>query len=120
MNISKSTLFTAYNKARVCGLDRKRVNRALGYIQAGRVALLENGTAIVSGSETYYVTKDGCDCPDHKYRGSDCKHMVARWLLLKIEVLNGPEPTPEPPAPPAPPMEQETTLEADIAELWGA
>jgi uncharacterized Zn finger protein len=117
MSIDKSTLFSVFNKARAgsAGLDRGRVNRALGYVQAGRVALLDDGTAIVSGNAepVYYVSAAGCDCPDHLWRAARCKHQIARWLLIRLqEAQPAPVAVPEPvPA---------VTLEDDIALLWGA
>ncbi len=116
--VNKSTLFTVFNRARAraAGLDRKRVNRALGYIQAGRVALLDDGTAIVSGNAepVYYVSAAGCDCPDHLWRAARCKHMISRWLMLRIaEVQPAPVAVPEP-------VPAADELEDTIALLWGA
>lgn len=86
MNISKRSLFRAYNQIRhtVCP---QRAARALGYIQARRVTLNADGSATVAGADErpYTVTRDGCNCPDHYWRRAFCKHMVARQMMLHIQ-----------------------------------
>lgn len=88
--VSKSALFTVYNKARACGLDRARVNRAMGIVQAGKVTLYQDGVALVDGDKgkTYTVRGESCNCPDHTYRGIVCKHIVARWLVIRMNQVN--------------------------------
>ena len=67
----KSTLFTAYNAAkRVEGIDRGRLNRALGVAQ----------TRGQSHVERYGTTASDCGCPDHRFRGFLCKGMLALAL----------------------------------------
>ncbi len=68
----KSTLFTAYNAAKqVEGIDRGRLNRALGVAQ----------TRGQSHIERYGTTATGCGCPDHRFRGALCKGMIALALV---------------------------------------
>lgn len=109
----KSQLFSVYNKARACGLDRPRVNRAMGIIQAGRAKLLADGSAAVENEDgtVYMVKGKSCTCPDHRFRGETCKHIVASWLLVRMA-----EQAPKP-APVAPVVEQ--TVDEAIALLWG-
>jgi hypothetical protein len=82
----RSALFTVYNRARASGLDKSRVNRALGIVQAGRVQLLSDGSAAVTNEDgiTYLVKGKSCTCADHQYRRATCKHIVAAWLLLRM------------------------------------
>lgn len=65
---SKSSIFSAYNGARRLAregrLDCKRVNRALG-------------VALSNKPSEYNSTARSCECPDRKYRGVICKHMLA-------------------------------------------
>lgn len=84
--INKAALFSVYNKARACGLDRARVNRALSIVQAGKVTILESGAALVTGDKgnVYTVRGESCTCPDHQRRGERCKHIVARWLMIRM------------------------------------
>lgn len=93
ISLDKSKLFSAFNLARHSGkFDRKRVNRALGIVQARKVALLPNGAALVEGNSepAYWVNSEGCDCPDHLWRGVTCKHQIARFIALKMQVLSAP------------------------------
>lgn len=86
--INKSHLMTAYNRAVHSGkFCRKRTNKALGILMSSKLALLPDGTAIVSGTDTYFVSRDGCDCPDARWRGQTCKHQLARYLTLKMKLL---------------------------------
>jgi hypothetical protein len=115
---SKSQLFTQFNRARArsAGLDRQRVNRALGYIQAGRATLLADGTAVIRGNgETYYVNAEGCECADHTFRGKVCKHQIARWLMLRVAQATL-SPTPLPTLEPIPTDEE---LDSLIEEMFG-
>lgn len=71
MNLS--ALMTSYNYAkhfakRTGVIEPRRVDRALGYIMAGRV----DEKAFQYGS-----TKEFCDCPDCHYRRVHCKHSIA-------------------------------------------
>lgn len=90
--ISKSALFTFYNKARSCGImDRARTNKALGAIQAGRAQLLGDGSAFVRNEDgtTYRANSRGCTCPDWQHRGSKsgqwCKHMICFGILTRMK-----------------------------------
>lgn len=119
--VSKSQLFTHYNKARAraTGYDRCRVNRALGLVQAGKVHMASDGTITAGANgEQYAVTPYTCTCPDFAYRNSRasritaCKHMIARSLYLEsspelgiIQRLND---APEP-----------LSFEQAVADLWG-
>jgi hypothetical protein len=31
-----------------------------------------------------------CECPDHEYRGHDCKHLIATWLEIKFGTVTAP------------------------------
>lgn len=69
--VSRSCLFTAYNCARKLGVDRPRLNKALGLA--------------LHGSWNYVTTLEQCSCPDWQYRGAynyqPCKHLIARALI---------------------------------------
>lgn len=87
--LNLSTLMSSYNYAVHSGkFERGRVNRALGIVMSGRIALLPDGNAIAEGNgDTYYITREGCDCPDHTWRRQTCKHQIARFLILKSVLL---------------------------------
>jgi hypothetical protein len=113
MALDKSTLFSVFNKARAkgAGLDRGRVNRALGLIQSGKIKLLADGSAAGGcNGTTYLVTKHGCTCPDATYRGIWCKHRVARGILVRMSEQ----------APKIAPVMSDAALEDEITKLWGA
>lgn len=67
----KSTIFSEYNKqrstARKAGKDTARINRGLGLALSGK-------------ARPYLTTAHTCDCPDARYRGVVCKHMIAARL----------------------------------------
>lgn len=64
----KARIFRNYNAARALGLDRGRLNKALGLAQRKAPA-------------PYFTTPDACSCPDTKYRpGAICKHRIAAAL----------------------------------------
>lgn len=53
------------------------------------VEIVDNELAIVtSGQKEYHVKymAKTCTCPDHKFRGTVCKHI--RAVLLKVKLLN--------------------------------
>lgn len=76
--MTKSEIFTQYNKARAAArqgkLDPKRVNRALGIAQT-------------KAPEQKYITSiKSCNCVDHQQHPSvACKHMIARMIEVKVE-----------------------------------
>lgn len=101
-----SAIFRAFNRARArkTGLDRRRVNRALGLIQrkGGTVRLrIRNGKlfgAIVVGSDgitEYMITHPGkntasaqqsgwsCACYDSHKNGQVCKHQIAMFAAFR-------------------------------------
>lgn len=66
----KTRIFRNYNAARALGLDRKRLNKALGIAQ-------RKGAA-----RSYFTTADFCSCPDATYRPDGiCKHRIAAALV---------------------------------------
>jgi hypothetical protein len=66
---SKSRLFKNYNAARSLGLDRGRLNKALGIAQS-------------KAAPRYGATADFCRCRDAKYRPwVICKHRIAAALV---------------------------------------
>jgi len=90
--MTKSQLFTAYNKARVSPrVDRQRVNRALGIIQKCQWLELtdEAHTFIMQSADgtTAYHVNGTCDCPDYQYRTLWCKHRIARAMILYCQKL---------------------------------
>jgi hypothetical protein len=61
----RSAMFTEYNKLRGRGnVERGRLNRALGLVQAG-------------AERPYRTTLKACSCDDHRHNGGVCKHMAA-------------------------------------------
>ncbi len=89
-SITKSELFTTYNKARAAARktgDLKtidRLNKALGILQSKNY---------YTGERALYIpTLTGCGCKDWEYRHSakrayagPCKHMLAEVLATAIE-----------------------------------
>lgn len=76
--MTKSEIFTQYNKARAAArqgkLDPKRVNRALGIAQTK------------APEQKYVTTIKTCNCIDHQQHPSvACKHMIARMIEVKVE-----------------------------------
>lgn len=88
-SITKSELFTAYNKARTIARrvgDLKfieRLNKALGILQS---------KAYYAGDRVLYIpTVTGCGCKDWEYRHAakrayvgPCKHMLAEQMTYAI------------------------------------
>lgn len=68
----KSQIFSEYNKlksqTRKAGKDTKRADRALGLSLSGQ-------------ERPYLTTAHTCDCPDHRYRGVTCKHMLRQQII---------------------------------------
>lgn len=74
--ITKSEIFTQYNKARSAArlgkLDPKRVDRALGVAQ-------------LKVQPEYLTTTKSCSCEDHSRHPSiACKHMIAKMIEVKV------------------------------------
>ncbi|MGD9724771.1 MAG: SWIM zinc finger family protein [Pirellulales bacterium] len=67
--MNKSILFRNYNAARALGLDRGRLNKALGLAQS-------------KSAPKYITSADFCSCADAKYRGVTCKHQIAVALRV--------------------------------------
>lgn len=67
----KSEIFKEFNKQRTqtrkAGKETGRVNRGLGLALSGK-------------ERPYLTTAHTCDCPDARYRGVTCKHMIAARL----------------------------------------
>lgn len=84
LSISRSEAFSVYNKARRVSrlglLSEDRVNRALGYIQSGQA---QRSWFI------YRTTIDDCQCPDRRFRGCVCKHMIARQIAYRVLEARG-------------------------------
>lgn len=78
--ITKSQIFSVYNKARAAAragkLDAQRVNRALGYLLSGNA---------VEKWEEYQTTIKTCNCPDFVYRHKTCKHQISLMIYRRIE-----------------------------------
>ena len=87
--MTKSEIFTQYNKARSAGvlngLDPKRVNRALGLLQRK-----DGGEGKLSD---YRTTVKSCGCMDSQM-GNTCKHRIVRMIEYKIETQEISESTP--------------------------
>jgi len=48
-----------------------------------------------NGGGWYTVTETGCECRDHQYNGGQpCKHTIARWLVMKMQIATGARRTP--------------------------
>lgn len=60
----KSRIFRNYNMAKGLGIERARLNKALGLAQS-------------NAEPRYITTLSDCTCGDRKYRGGWCKHIVA-------------------------------------------
>lgn len=67
----KSQLFSEYNRAKAAarreGSDMGRLNRGLGVAQK-------------SQPRPYHTTVNDCNCPDRRFRGTVCKHMLSMRL----------------------------------------
>jgi hypothetical protein len=95
---TRSSIFRAYHRAKKCGeYDVKRLNKALGLAQANRVEW--DGCTLITHSERkvrgqmvnveHRTTHNGCNCEDAVYgRGHACKHMIARWMLMRATLLD--------------------------------
>ena len=75
--MTKSQLFTQYNRARAAAyagkLDLARVNRALGLVQAKE-------------ARPYHTSIRICDCPDQvRHPDMICKHRIAKMLEYRAE-----------------------------------
>ena len=86
-SITKSELFTAYNKARTAARRQgnvkliERLNKALGILQSR--AYYTTGDRVI-----YFPTVSACGCKDWQYRHAakrqytgPCKHMIGEQLL---------------------------------------
>ena len=90
--VSKSLLFTVYNKFRSFArknphlLDEKRVNKALGIMQS---------KAYYAGDRSAYLpSTESCGCKDWEFRFAHrrkytgpCKHMIAEMMLAEIMAM---------------------------------
>lgn len=75
--MNASALMTAYNVTRHSGrrtglFEKRRCDRALGYLMDGRIRRKRF---------EYATTLAWCDCPDSRYRHVICKHRLA--LLIR-------------------------------------
>jgi len=83
--------------AKIKGDNAERIDRAVAIIEADApnrptwAWAMDRRAMWVSsqnGSASYRV--DGsCPCPDHKYRGLRCKHLIARDLIAAAEAIVG-------------------------------
>ena len=75
-----------------------RVERALEIaLDARNVIELDDYTTFrvhsQNGSGWYTVTAQGCTCKDSEYNGGQlCKHMIARWLVIRAQQAEGTRP----------------------------
>lgn len=79
----QSALWSAYNYCKAYGKksglwDKKRVDRALGYLM--------DGSAAAKWSE-YATMFDRCDCPDSTIRRATCKHSLSLMISKKYEQI---------------------------------
>ena len=74
-SISRSNLFTSYNAAKSIGIERGRLNRALGLAQTNKAP------------RPYITTPVSCTCADFRYRHVRCKHMISLALVTTAESL---------------------------------
>ena len=82
-NYNPSGLMSAYNYckhwAKRTGLaDTKRVDRALGYLMSGEAE---------EKWMEYSTTNTHCDCPDHQFRGTYCKHIISKMIDVKHDQI---------------------------------
>ena len=70
----KKLLFRHFNTLKSI-FDKKRADRALGIIQAGKVD---------EKRKQYRCTANHCECPDSVERGMFCKHRITENILLRI------------------------------------
>lgn len=84
---NRSEIFSAYNRVRAIGrrgrLDLNRINRALGLL------ISQSITGKRPEEEDFRTTKRFCSCPDRRFRKTVCKHMIALYMLEKIEKARG-------------------------------
>jgi len=76
--LDRGKIFHVYNLAKRTDVDRERLNRALGLV------LRKDGLTETKWGK-YHTTLESCDCPDHRYRGIKCKHMIAYELWMNTE-----------------------------------
>lgn len=105
--MTKSEIFTQYNKARAAAKQGKleigRVNRALGIAQSK------------SHEQKYQTTIKACTCKDHELHPEvACKHMVAKMIEVKIERTHAAEQ----PTVAAEPKVIYAELEWDGVDVW--
>lgn len=85
--ITQSNLMRAYNLARNARVfEPKRLNRALGIVQANSTRLLDDGRLDVNVNDWHMATVSKCDCEDNR-RGHICKHRIAKMLVVKATRL---------------------------------
>lgn len=46
-----------------------------------------------NGGGWYTVTDAGCECKDYQFNGGPCKHMIARWLVIRGQQASGTRPS---------------------------
>jgi hypothetical protein len=69
-----------------------RIDKAVGIVLAGDVAMQADGTALVpsqSHPETVYVVNGGCTClyAQHHSAEGNCVHRLAKWLHIRATAL---------------------------------
>ena len=42
-----------------------------------------------NGGGWYTVTDAGCECKDRQYNDQPCKHMIGRWLVMRMQEATG-------------------------------
>jgi hypothetical protein len=71
-------MFRQYNRARAKGVDRRRLNKALG--------LLMSRQTYCAKVSQYRTTYSSCQCPDYENRTTLCKHRLAfviNWRAIQ-------------------------------------
>lgn len=88
--VTKSNLMTAYNLARKANVfELKRLNRALGIVQANSTRLLSDGRLDVNVRDWHMASIASCDCGDHVKRGTKyCAHIISAMLVVKAKQLS--------------------------------
>lgn len=84
--LSFNQIFATYNKVKAKARDKDLVDRSLSVLQRGYWRMTNYETFLTWSEQNqrfWAATKDGCTCPvwciNHKW----CKHMVARYIVLK-------------------------------------
>jgi hypothetical protein len=72
--MGQALIFQTYGMLKTQGVDIARLNKALAIAQRK------------AQDSRYYTTQKSCTCPDCTYRGSLCKHRLAKMLLRQFSL----------------------------------